>query len=154
MGATINGIEKSWASITVKVRGVEIIGFKAISYSDSVSREKVYGAGRMPIAMTRGKYETEQGSITCYERQFREILALFAPNSQTGWADVVFDIECRYSDPGEATHVDVLEACRWAGAPGGGEEGSSPLEREMQFDCMRICRDGKYLVAPSQQPQG
>lgn len=149
MGATINGIEKSWASITTKVRGAEIVGYKAISYSDSISREKVYGAGRMPLGMTRGKYETEQGSMTVYERQFRELLAAFGD----GWGDVVFDIEVRYSDPGEDTHVDVLESCRWAGAPGGGEEGSSPLERELKFDCIRIKRDGVYLVSPQQEPQ-
>lgn len=152
MGATINGIERSWASITLKVRGVEIIGFKAISYADSISREKVYGAGRMPIAMTQGKYETEQGSITVYERQFREIIDLFAADESAGWGDEPFDIECRYADPGEDTHVDVVETCRWAGAPGGGEEGSSPLERELKFDFMRIKRNGKYLVAPAQQP--
>lgn len=145
MGATINGLEKSWASITAKVDGEEILGFKAINYSDSVSREKVYGAGRVPQAMTRGKYETDQGTITVYERQFREILARFA--GPGGWGDRVFDIEVRYADPGEDTAIDILESCRWAGAPGGGEEGSSPLERELKFDCMRIKRNGVYLAA-------
>jgi len=148
MGATINGLEKSWASITTKVKGEEIVGYKAISYSDSISREKVYGAGRMPLGMTRGKYEAEQGSLTCFEREFRQLLTAFG----NGWGDVVFDIEVRYADPGEDTHVDVIESCRWAGAPGGGEEGSAPLERELKFDYVRIKRDGKYLVAPEQEP--
>lgn len=150
MGATINGLEKSWASITLKVKGEEIVGFKGISYSDSISREKVYGAGQMALAMTQGKYETEQGSITVYERQLRQIITAAGGN---GWGSVVFDVEVRYADPGEETSTDIIESCRWAGVNGGGEEGSAPLERELKFDCMRIKRNGVYLVAPETQPQ-
>ena len=64
MAITVNDIEYSWGSITLKIRGVEITGFKAVSYSDEVEREAVYGAGRHKLGMTRGKYTTEQGSLT------------------------------------------------------------------------------------------
>lgn len=145
MAITVNNIEKSWGSITLKIRGVEITGFKAISYSDAVEREQVYGAGRHKLGMTRGKYTTEQGSITVYQNQEREIIAASGGN---GWADGdPFEAEVRYADPGSETHVDIVEGCRWAGTGGGGEEGAAPLEREMKFDFMRIKRDGVYLVA-------
>lgn len=144
MAITVNDIEHSWGSITVKIGGVEITGFKAISYSDAIEREGVYGAGRHKLGMTRGKYTTEQGSITAFLKQERELIAA----AGDGWGDVgPFEIEVRYADPGSTTHVDVVEGCRWAGTGGGGEEGSAPLEREMKFDFMRIKRDGVYLVA-------
>lgn len=144
MAITVNDTEYSWGSITLKQKGRELTGFKAISYADSVSREKVYGAGRLPIGMTRGKYEAEQGSITAFLKQEREIIS----EAGDGWADGdPFEIEVRYAEPGQDTHVDIVEGCRWAGTGGGGEEGSAALEREMKFDFMRVKRDGKYLVA-------
>lgn len=144
MAITVNNIEYSWGSITVKVRGKELTGFKSIGYADSVEREAVYGAGRHKLGMTRGKYTTEQGTLTCYLKQEREILAELG----NGWADAdPFEIEVRYAEPGQSTHVDIVEGCRWAGTGGGGEEGSAPLERELKFDFMQIKRDGAYLVA-------
>lgn len=144
MAITVNDIEYSWGSITAKINGKEITGFKAISYSDAVEREAVYGAGRHKLGMTRGKYTTEQGSITAYLKQEREIIN----DLGDGWADYgPFEVEVRYAEPGEDTHIDIVEGCRFAGTSGGGEEGSSPLEREMKFDYMRVKRDGNYLVA-------
>lgn len=144
MAITVNDIEYSWGSITLKIRGVEITGFKAVSYSDAVEREAVYGAGRHKLGMTRGKYTTEQGSLTAFLKQERAIIEEFGD----GWADGdPFEVEVRYAEPGEDTHIDIVEGCRWAGTGGGGEEGSAPLEREMKFDYMRVKRDGKYLVA-------
>lgn len=144
MAITVNDIEYSWGSITLKINGKEITGFKAISYSDAVEREAVYGAGRHKLGMTRGKYTTEQGSITAYLKQEREIIN----DLGDGWADYgPFEVEVRYAEPGEDTHIDIVEGCRFAGTSGGGEEGASPLEREMKFDYMRVKRDGNYLVA-------
>lgn len=144
MAITVNDIEFSWGDITLRQGGIEITGFKAVSYSDAVEREAVYGAGRHKLGMTRGKYTTEQGSLTVYLKQEREIIAARGD----GWADGdPFEIEVRYAAPGQDTHIDIVEGCRWAGTGGGGEEGSSPLEREMKFDFMRIKRDGVYLVA-------
>lgn len=144
MAITVNDIEYSWGSITAKINGKEITGFKAISYSDAVEREAVYGAGRHKLGMTRGKYTTEQGSLTAYLKQEREIIN----DLGDGWADYgPFEVEVRYAEPGEDTHIDIVEGCRFAGTSGGGEEGASPLEREMKFDYMRVKRDGNYLVA-------
>ena len=144
MAITVNDIEYSWGAITLKIRGVEITGFKAVSYSDAVERESVYGAGRHKLGMTRGKYTTEQGSLTAYLKQERAIIEEFGD----GWADAgPFELEVRYAEPGEDTHIDIVEGCRWAGTGGGGEEGSAPLEREMKFDYMRVKRGGNYLVA-------
>ena len=53
---------------------VELIGYKAISYADGIEREAVYGARRHKIGMTKGKVTTEQGSMTMYLKQHRELL--------------------------------------------------------------------------------
>lgn len=146
MAITVNDVEYSWGSITLKINGVELIGYKAISYADGIEREAVYGARRHKIGMTRGKITTEQGSVTMYLKQHRELLDTLGD----GWGDVRFDAEVRYAEPGMPTRVDIVEGCKFAGNPEGGEEGASALEREVKFDFMRISRDGKYL-APANQ---
>lgn len=145
MAINVNDIQHDWGTITVKVNGVEIVGIKSISYSDAIEREKVYGAGRLPLGMTPGKYTTEQGSMTVFERQFREILLAFGND----WGNTTFETEVRYAATGLPTQVDIVEGCLWAGAPGGGEEGAAPLERELKFDYLRVKRNGLYLVAPA-----
>lgn len=143
MAVSVNDIEYAWGSITVKAKGQELTGIKAISYGDAIEREAVYGAGRHKLGMTRGKYTTEQGSMTLFLKQHRAFIATLGD----GWGDVPFEIEVRYAETGEDTHVDIIEGCKLAGNPEGGEEGASALEREVKFDFMRIKRDGIYLVA-------
>mgnify|MGYP001163266774 CR=1 FL=1 len=144
MAAVINDIEYSWADIRVKAKGKELIAFKGIKYGDKVTREKVYGARRHAIARTRGKVETDDCSITMYESAVRELLDILGD----GWADALVDeIVVQYGGDGLPTHTDVLESVYFEGLDGGGEEGSSAFEREVPFSCMKIKRDGKYIVA-------
>ena len=144
MAASINDIEYSWADIRVKIRGREIIGYKAIKYGDKVAREKVFGARRHAISRTRGKVEVDDCTMTMYESEVRELLDELGD----GWADVSVDsIVVQYGNEGQTTHTDVLEDVLFEGLDGGGEEGSSAFEREVPFSCMRIKRDGKYIVA-------
>lgn len=143
MAATINDVEYSWADLRLKVNGKEIIAFKGIKYGDKVTREKVYGARRNAIARTRGKVEVDDCSVTMYESAVRALLAELGD----GWADIPVEIVVQYGNPGVATHTDVLESCLFEGLDGGGEEGNSAFEREVPFSCMRIKRDGIYIVA-------
>lgn len=145
MAATINDVEYSWADLRVKVGGRELVGFKGIKYGDKVTREKVYGARRHAIARTRGKVEVDDCSVTMYETEVRALLAELGP----GWADVPVEFVVQYGNAGQATHTDVLESCLFEGLDGGGEEGSSAFEREVPFSCMRIKRDGVYIVDPN-----
>jgi hypothetical protein len=140
----INDIEYSWADIRVKVRGKELISFKGIKYGDKVTREKVFGARRHAIKRTRGKVEVDDCSITMHESAVRELLDILGD----GWADALVDeIVVQYGGDGLPTHTDVLESVYFEGLDGGGEEGSSAFEREVPFSCMKIKRDGKYIVA-------
>lgn len=149
MAITLNNIEHDWGGITTIIDGLEITGYKAINYADAIEREKVMGAGRTPIGMTRGVYSAEQGSMTMYLKQHRILIARLAAKARAGdgWGDVPFDIQVRYGIPGD-THIDIVEGAYLAGNPEGGEQGSSALEREVKFDFLAIKRDGVYLVPP------
>jgi alanine racemase len=59
----INGVEYSWADITLNLLGVPVAGITAISYKKSKVKENVYGAGSKPVSRGYGN-ETYEGSIT------------------------------------------------------------------------------------------
>ncbi len=144
MAATINDSPFSWADIRTKVGSRELIGYKSIKYGDKCSTEAVYGARRHMLGRTRGKVEVDDGTITMFEHEARDLLEALGD----GWADKVVDsITVQYGNEGTSTHTDVLEKVRFVGLDGGGDEGTSALEREVSFTCMRIKRDGRYIVA-------
>lgn len=142
MSAELNNAIPSWVDIRAKVDSEEIAGITAVSYGDKVEDELVYGAGRFPRGRTRGKYTVDDCSITVHHDTFVELVSRFGD----GWCDKLFEIVEQTALPGGRISTVVLEQCRFKGAPGGGEEGSSALTRELPFSCMRIKRDGKYLV--------
>lgn len=144
MATIINGIEYSWADVRMKVRGREITGFKAVKYGDKVTREKVYGASRHALARTRGKVEVDDCSMTLYESALRDLIAELGD----GWSDVrIGDIVVQYGKEGQTIQTDVLEDVLLEGFSGGADEGTTALERELAFSCMRIKRNGSYIVA-------
>lgn len=61
-----------WASATVNMLNRDLEGITAVEYSDSISVESAYGAGRMPVGYVDGNYEA-QASITIYKD---ELIAL------------------------------------------------------------------------------
>lgn len=142
MSADLNNAIPSWVDLRLKVDGAEIVGMTAVSFGDKIEDEMVYGAGRFPRGRTRGKYTTDDCSISVHQDTLTEIIGRFGD----GWGDKLFEVVEQISLPGGAIATTVLEQCRFKGAPGGGEEGTSAIVRELPFSTMRIKRDGKYLA--------
>ncbi|MEM7372818.1 MAG: hypothetical protein AAF587_29625 [Bacteroidota bacterium] len=67
-----NGKAYSWASVTVNIAGVDVIGIRAISYSENQSVDAVYGVGNKPIAYGTGNI-TYEGSITLLAEEVRQL---------------------------------------------------------------------------------
>jgi hypothetical protein len=59
----INGVEPSWANLTVNIAGFPETAIKKIDYSDNQTIENIYGAGQRPVARGYGKIEAT-ASIT------------------------------------------------------------------------------------------
>jgi len=142
MGATIDGIARSFNSITVRARGKEYTGITGIKYGQKISREKVYGTKRYPLGRTKGKVEIDDATITFLELEYRALIE----DLGDGYADVPFEVVCQYDDDNGTTHTDVLENCLLGGDDGGGEEGPSGLTREVMIDVLKLKRDGYYIV--------
>ena len=54
----INGVEHSWANLSVVIGGVPVTGIQKITYKDSQTIENIYGAGQRPVGRGYGKIES------------------------------------------------------------------------------------------------
>jgi len=104
----INGIQHSWASITVNLLGRNVTGIVAIDYDVEREIEDGYGAGDEPVYRAFGnrKYKA---SITLYQY---EVVGL--QQAAGGNLDMIppFDIPVHFAPAeGAAAVVDIIRNC-------------------------------------------
>ena len=106
----INGINYSYANITVNLFGTPIVGITKISYKRKQKKENNYGAGSQPVSRGYGNYEYE-GSIEIYTDELKAIIAA-APER-----DILsippFNIQVVFGGTGVLVTKDVLRACEF-----------------------------------------
>lgn len=147
----INGVQHGWPSVVLKINGKPWYGVTSIKYGDKRTRGKSYGMGRAhaPRGRTSGKYEVDPVTMKMEKattRLLRDELA--AKAGGTSYGDTVFQIVVQYSE-GNSTITDELVDCAWSGDASTSEEGPDALYDEIEFDCMRVVRNGKTLFAAS-----
>lgn len=143
----INGNMYSWASVSIRVGTTLVTAIKSISYEDSRTRGKGYGAGRhhAPIGRSSGKYETGPVTVSIEKSQCKELREALASESPSGsFGDAEFNIVVQYTE-GDRNQTDTIEGCTWAKMSAKNEEGSDPAYDDVEFDCMSILWDGKAL---------
>lgn len=148
----VNGTIFDWGDVTIKIAGERFEGITAIEYSQKRERTKVFGMtrSRAPIGTTSGRYNAEDGKISCNRHTAQDIRDhLSALAGSLSYGDVKFPIIVIMTRKDGATITDVLPGCWIAADGGGGDESSSdPLKEEIAFGCTGpITRNGKTLAA-------
>lgn len=118
----INGINYSWANVSLILFSTPVIGITEIDYKSKMDKKNNYGAGQQPVSRGYGNYEHD-GSITLYLDTWKGIIAsapgrdplLIAP----------FDIPVTFSGNGVLTTKDVLRACEFMENPFTGKSGDN-----------------------------
>jgi hypothetical protein len=106
----INGINYSWANISLVLFGVPVVGIAKIDYKKKQKKENNYGAGSQPISRGYGNYEYE-GTIDIYQDEWKRIIAAAPDRDPSKIAP--FDIQVTFSGRGLVTEKDVLRACEF-----------------------------------------
>lgn len=70
----INGVSRSWSSITFIYLGIPIIGITNIEYGKKQEKEDLYGAGSEPTSRGYGNTIYEPGKITLYREEWEKII--------------------------------------------------------------------------------
>lgn len=103
------GEMQGWNAITVNLFGRDVEGITSLSYTDSETKENVYGAGKYPIGRSRGNYEPE-ASITLYKEE-ADALREASPVRLQEIAP--FDIIVQYVDNNGLIKKDILRNCEF-----------------------------------------
>jgi hypothetical protein len=120
----INGVNYSWANITILLFGVPVVGITEISYSEKQKKENNYGLGNRPVSRGYGNIEAE-GNLTLYTDEWKRIIAA-APNRDPLLIPP-FDIQVVFSGRGLATEKDVLRSCEFLDNPFKASQGEGKL---------------------------
>ncbi len=105
------GTMKGWNSITVNLLGRNVKGITGVSYSDTVAKENVYGAGGYPIGRSEGNYEAE-AALTLFKEE-TDALKLSLPRGKRLQDIAPFDIVVVYKNTGGVIMTDIIRNCEF-----------------------------------------
>ena len=106
----INGVNYSWANITLILFGVPMVGITKIEYSRKQKKENNYGIGNAPVSRGYGNYEYS-GSIELYQDEWKRIIAA-SPNRDP-LQIVPFDIIVAFGGSRVTVDRDILRMCEF-----------------------------------------
>ncbi len=131
----INGREYEWADICLNVGGIEIKGFRNISYKESMEKEVRYGKGRSGHGVQRGN-KSITGSITLTQS---EIMALKTAAGARSLLDIQVDIVVAYVPENSAKiTVDTILGVEFTDLEKKMEQGAKFMEIELPFIALDI----------------
>lgn len=101
-----------WNSTTATMMGRDIEGFTELKYDDSVEKENIYGAGKMPIGRGEGNYKAT-ASITLIKEEVDALQLSLGPGKRL--TDIApFDIAVSY-DYLSKIYKDRIRNCEFTG---------------------------------------
>ncbi|MGY5253291.1 hypothetical protein [Sphingobacterium spiritivorum] len=100
------GVMTGWNSITANVMGRDLEGISALAYSDSETKENVYGSGKYPVGRSRGNYEPT-ASFTLYKEEVDALKKSLSAGKRL--QDIApFDINVEYAREDGTITRDVI----------------------------------------------
>jgi hypothetical protein len=126
----INGIEYSWSTITITVNGTPVAGATSINYTQTRTKENIYGAGDQPVSRGRGNTEYE-GSLTLLKSEL-EALKNSSPNRNI-LKIPPFTITVSFVPEGAQPVSEVLKYVEFTEQPFDGSQGDTSFELELPF---------------------
>ena len=137
----INGVAYDFSSIEFSIRGKRFYGITEITYSDSLTPEKVRGASVKIIGMTRGEYDTN-GSLTVTKESQIEVIDELGD----GYGEVEIDaILVTYANEGQKTITDEIRRVRIVGFEDNPSQGAEGITSSTDITIYEILRNGKRL---------
>lgn len=101
-----------WNDVTVSLLGRVVEGITELSYTDSVEKENVYGAGGYPVGRSTGNYSAK-ASITLLKEESIALQRSLAPGARV--TDIQpFDIAVHY-EYGGLMYKDRIRNCEFTG---------------------------------------
>lgn len=146
----VNGQVFDSSCVDIRIGTQKYDGILGIKYSQKRERAKPQGLNRSrkPIALTPGKYNAEDASLTVLRTTGQSIRDDLAKLSADGtYGDVIFSITCS-TVLGLQVTTDELRNCAIAGDDMSAEsDNADPLKEEIPITVSSMLRNGKKLYS-------
>src|SRR5687767_11710299 len=127
----LNGVEYSWASVTLMIAGQPVRGVTAINYKTKQEKFNNYGAGTKPVSRSFGKVEPE-ASLSLHMSEV-ESLSLIAPNGDITQLPA-FEITVAYvAVEGQPAVIHKLRDVEFTERGIAAKQGDAMIEQDIQL---------------------
>ncbi len=123
----INGVEYSWASITVVIGGTVLTGLRGVSYKDGQTIDPYYALGNKPVAVSEGNIEYEASLKV--SPTTAQILEESSPTGRLQDIDF-FDVIISFN-AGLKVQTHTLKNCKFTSNMRDASQGDTALEVEL-----------------------
>lgn len=120
----VNGINYSWANVSLVLFGVPVVGITKIDYKTKQDKKNNYGAGPYPTSRGYGNYEYD-GSIELYLDEWKRIIAASPDRDPLKIAP--FDIPVIFGGSRVTADKDVLRSVEFMEDPLSTSQGDSKI---------------------------
>lgn len=129
----------SFSHAIIKLNETQFTAISAVSFSQDVEREAVYGTDRRPLKRSAGQLSLGEGSITFSDLE--EGMSFYAALGENPSA-ALFSCDVTFSNENGDTRSFELLSCALSGISGDFEQGAEALGVEFPFSFMSIKIDG------------
>lgn len=132
---SFNSRQYEWADVTIILGGRDLIGIRAIEYTEKMEREPIYAKGRFPHSIQTGNAEYE-GELTVLQSEY-EALVIAGGGSIMGLS---LDAIVCYGNPleGNAMITDRVAGIRFKETKKGMKQGDKFMEMKLPFSCISV----------------
>lgn len=107
----IGGYEYAFEDMECAINGYPLVGFQDVEYGTNKVHENIPGRGNRPVAMSRGKKDSEPGRLVILQSEFEAIQRKSLRGTDpTDWAPFIMTVA--YAPLGGIITVDKVPDCR------------------------------------------
>lgn len=129
----------SFSHAIIRLNETQFTAISAVSFSQDVEREAVYGTDRRPLKRSAGQLSLGEGSITFSDLE--EGMSFYAALGENPSA-ALFSCDVTFSNENGDTRSFELLSCALSGISGDFEQGAEALGVEFPFSFMAVKVDG------------
>ena len=124
-----------WNSVTLNIFGRDVEGISEVSYDDTIDKELIYGAGKMPIGVGEGDYKAKFG-LKLYQEEVIAIMDSLLPGVRL--QDIIgTDVIVQYTY-NTRIYKDIIRNVEFTKVGRAVKKGDKTVEQTVEVICTHI----------------
>ena len=124
-----------WNSVTLNIYGRDVEGISELSYEDSVDKELIKGAGKMPIGVGEGEYNAKM-ALKLYQEEVIAIMDSLPPGIRL--QDIIgTDVIVKY-EYNTRIVTDIIHNVEFMKVGKAVKKGDKTIEQTVEVICTHI----------------